>query len=86
MADLRFERPETTEQFAYAMLRHADIALPLRVDKDGVTLLDATDQAVMVVDYNGEMADARAHVIAVMVELAVNTCGGFSLQASEQDR
>jgi hypothetical protein len=77
MADLRIEDPKTTERFV-ERLRQLSVKLPLRPsEEDTGVILDADGIDVLTVDSNGERSDEEAQIIALMIVLAVNTCGGF---------
>lgn len=81
MADLRIENPTTTEAFV-AALATANVALPLSPSAEHLgVVLDANGDDVFTVDSNGERPDDEVKIIALWVILAVNSCGGFKLEA-----
>lgn len=77
MGDLRFEHPSSTEDFE-KLLEQAGAPLPWTHAEDG-SLFDANRLFIGVADQLGDVgrSDAECHQIAILVELAVNTCGGF---------
>lgn len=77
MADLRIENPKTTEGFV-EMLAVLNVKLPVSVSGEDVgVVLDADGNDVLTVDVNAARSDEQANGIAVMIMLAINTCGGF---------
>lgn len=77
MGDLRFERPETTEQFA-ALMAAAGARLPFTSDPSELGVIrDADGNDVLTVDVNNERSDEEVAQIVAWVLVAVNTCGGF---------
>lgn len=77
MADLRVSNPQTTEAFC-ATLEQRGVKLPLDITAEDIgTLVDADGRAVLVVDVNNERSDEDVAWIVGMIQVAVNTCGGF---------
>lgn len=60
------------------------VKLPLLPTDDDVgTLMDADRNPVLVVDVNRERSDEDVAWIVGMIQVAVNTCGGFKAQRRE---
>ncbi|WP_412064027.1 hypothetical protein [Rhizobium sp. SYY.PMSO] len=76
-------RQSPSEQFV-SELAALDVKLPVNVTDDVGVIADADGQAIITVDVNGEMADARVERIALWVVLAINTCGGFKAERGER--
>ncbi|KKX24336.1 hypothetical protein [Rhizobium sp. LC145] len=69
--------PGITAQFRQALADHG-VNLPLQIaDEDLATLIDADGKPVLVVDVDRERTDEDAAWIVGMIQVAVNTCGGF---------
>lgn len=82
MADLRFEKPTTTEGYV-ALLADLGIMLPLDLcDEHSGSVIDAAGDEILVADPNSELGDDHARDIALAIILAVNTCGGFKAEVS----
>ncbi|TXI06092.1 MAG: hypothetical protein E6Q76_10210 [Rhizobium sp.] len=76
-------RQSPSEQFV-SELAALDVKLPVNVTDDVGVIADAGGRAIITVDVNGEMADARVERIALWVVLAINTCGGFKAEQGER--
>lgn len=75
--ELRVTNPKTTAQFCKTFSEHG-VTLPFdTTDEDLGTLVDAHGRPVLVVDVNRERTDEDVVWITGMVQVAVNTCGGF---------
>jgi hypothetical protein len=59
-------------------------ALPLTI-KDGATLADVRGKRVAVVDFLRDLGDDEALAVASLIQLAVNTCGGFKAALEWKD-
>lgn len=81
-----FAETKTSEVFTkfVADLATVNVKLPLRLSEtDCGTVLDAADEVVFVVDVNRERDDTEVARIALWIILAVNTCGGFKVEARD---
>jgi Lar family restriction alleviation protein len=82
-AHLRVTDPSTIAQFVGALADHG-VKLPLLpTDEDIGTLVDADRKPVLVVDVDRERSDEDVAWIVGMIQVAVNTCGGFKAQRRE---
>ena len=80
MADLRFEKPETTEAFVQ-LLADQDVRLPVSLSPGELgVIVDANGRDVCTVDVNSERPDDQVLAIASWIEVAINTCGGFKAE------
>jgi len=80
---LQVTNPATIAQFVSALGDHG-VKLPLLPTEDDVgTLTDADGNPVLVVDVNRERSDEDVAWIVGMIQVAVNTCGGFKAQRRE---
>jgi len=80
---LQVTNPATIAQFVSALGDHG-VKLPLLPMEDDVgTLMDANRSPVLVVDVNRERSDEDVAWIVGMIQVAVNTCGGFKAQRRE---
>jgi hypothetical protein len=83
MADLNFSNPSTTEGFRES-LALLDVKLPLRLcDEYPGSVLDDAGLEILVVDQNSELDDELVSARALMIVLAVNTCGGFKAERAD---
>lgn len=79
-AHLRVTKPDTIAQFVAALADHG-VKLPLlETDEDVGTLVDADGKPVLVVDVDRDRSDEDVAWIVGMIQVAVNTCGGFKAQ------
>jgi hypothetical protein len=77
---LRVTNPATVAQFVGALADNG-VKLPLLpTDEDVGTLTDADGKPVLVVDVDRERSDEDVAWIVSMIQVAVNTCGGFKAQ------
>lgn len=77
MTEIKVTNPTTIAQFVQTLADHG-VKLPLeQCPDDAGTLLDADANPVLVVDVNRERSDEDVAWIVGMVQVAVNTCGGF---------
>lgn len=82
---LRVTNPSTIAQFVGHMTDHG-VKLPLQVTNEDIgTLLDADGKPVLVVDVDRQRTDEDVAWIRGMIQVAVNTCGGFKAQRQEAD-
>ena len=80
MSELHIESPALAQDFT-RMLAEQDIVLPLRPSETEVgSVVDAQGREVFVVDVNGERPDDQVALIAALLIVAINTCGGFQLE------
>jgi hypothetical protein len=78
MADLRVENIKISEEFSAALLQ-LGVVMPLdHHPKEVGEVVDAEGAIVLQVDPLGSLPDDQAAAIAMMIILAVNTCGSFS--------
>ena len=79
-AHLRVTKLDTIDQFVAALADHG-VKLPLLgTDEDVGTLVDADGKPVLVVDVDRDRSDEDVAWIVGMIQVAVNTCGGFKAQ------
>jgi len=77
---LRVTNPATISDFVSTLSNHG-VKLPLLEDDGDIgTLVDADGKPVLVVDVNRERSDENVAWIRGMIQVAVNTCGGFKAQ------
>lgn len=74
MADLRFAKPSTTEEFR-AWLERAGAPAPWQGAKG--TIYDADGDLVLQVDPDNDRNDANVVQLGAAILVAVNTCAGF---------
>ncbi|WP_186458302.1 hypothetical protein, partial [Neorhizobium alkalisoli] len=80
---LHVTNPATIAQFVGTLADHG-VKLPLLPTDDDVgTLVDADGKPVLVVDVDRERSDEDVAWIVSMIQVAVNTCGGFKAQRQE---
>lgn len=76
-AQLQVTNPSTIAQFVGALADHG-VKLPLLPTEDDIgTLVDADGKPVLVVDVDRQRSDEDVAWIVGMIQVAVNTCGGF---------
>lgn len=77
MTEIKVTNPETIAQFVQTFADHG-VKLPLvQCPDDAGTLLDANEDPVLVVDVDRQRSDEDVAWIVGMIQVAVNTCGGF---------
>jgi len=81
MTEIKVTNPATIARFVQSLAEHG-VKLPLvQCPDDTGTLLDADENPVLVVDVNRERSDEDVAWIVGMIQVAVNTCGGFKATA-----
>lgn len=67
---------EETDKFN-AMMADIEIAIPVDIDATGNTIIDASGKDILLIDPYGDMSSEQRTKIAMLIVLAVNTCGSF---------
>lgn len=80
MAQLKFENPAVTEEFAAAMKK---LGAPLPWDWHDGGIIDA--DGMIIAEFRASRdPDKNLHIVSNVV-VAVNTCGGFRAQITSSD-
>jgi hypothetical protein len=85
MTELKVTNPATIARFVQSLAEHG-VKLPLvQCPDDAGTLLDADENPVLVVDVDRQRSDEDVAWIVGMIQVAVNTCGGFKATIVSKD-
>ncbi len=85
MAELRVEDVRISEDFN-AWLKRFGVVMPVdHHPTEAGEIVDATGRRVLQVDPDGMLPDDHAQGIAVLVILAVNTCGSFKAGPKQEE-
>lgn len=77
MGQLRFETPETPEDFCN-VLENFNVVLPVEPSSEDLgVLVDANGQAVLTIDVNRERDDVEVIGIVSHLCMAINAAGGY---------
>lgn len=68
---------EATDKFNAMMADKAGVTMPLDIDPNVNSVVDAGGRVVALIDPFGDLSDAEQRALAMLIITAVNTCGSF---------